>query len=171
MSLAKPLFRRYSHAEGQHRIQTARGETLPVKGVWDILLNQLGILKEVLHVEDLRANLISIQKIVDDYRWHFILNSDDCFLCDKVSRTRISSFRREGGLLLDASPWQCLASQQTCSKEERVTPQHQWMGHPLFYLLRTCYPFLFHGILYKFLFCNDCHMAKFRRTSFKSLDD
>ena len=45
-------------------------------------------------------NLFSIQKIVDAYGWRFILDSDDCFLCDKVSGKRISSFRREGGLLL-----------------------------------------------------------------------
>ena len=98
---------------------------MPVKGVGEILLNPLGILKEVLHVEDLRANLISLQRLVDDYGWRFILDSDDCFLCDKVSGTRISSFMREGGLLLlDASPRQCLVSQLTCSKEERVTHLH-----------------------------------------------
>ena len=105
MSPAGPLFRQYTLAERQHIIQTTGGGTLPFKGVGEILLNSLGILKEVLHVEDLRANLISIQKLVDDYGWCFILDSDDCFLCDKVSGTRISSFKREGGLLLlNASP-------------------------------------------------------------------
>ena len=60
MSPAEPLFRQYTPAERQHRIQTAREGTLPVKGVGEILLNPLGLLREVLHVEDLRANLISI---------------------------------------------------------------------------------------------------------------
>ena len=172
MSPAETLFRQYAPAERQHRIQTAGGGTLPVKGVGEILLNPLGILKEVLHVENLRANLISLQRLVDDYGWRFILDSDDCFLCDKVSGTRISSFKREGGLLLlDASPRRCLVSQLTSSKEERVTRLHQRMGHPPFDLLRTCYPSMFRGVLDEKLFCNACHMAKLRRTSFKYLND
>ena len=96
----------YSFVEVTLRVQSAGGGTLRLNRPGDISLSSLGILKEVLHIEDLRANLISIQKLVDDYGWQFIVDSDDCFLCDKVSRTRISSFRHEGGLLiLDASPW------------------------------------------------------------------
>ena len=68
MSPAEPLFRQYSPAERQHRVQTAGGGTFSVKGVGETLLNPLGILKRVLHNEDLRTNLISIQKIGDDYR-------------------------------------------------------------------------------------------------------
>ena len=67
MSPAEPLFRQNTHVERQQRIQTAGGGTLPIKGVGEIFLNPLDILKEVLHAEDLRANLISIQKLVDDY--------------------------------------------------------------------------------------------------------
>ena len=89
MSSTEPLFRQNSPAESQHKIQIIGGETFPIKRVGDIWLNPLGILKEVLHVDDLRANLISIQKIVDDYGWRFILDNDDCFLCDKASETRI----------------------------------------------------------------------------------
>ena len=133
MSSAEPLFRQHSSIKSQHIIQIAGGGTLTVKRVEDILLNPLGILKEVLHFEDLWENLISIQKIVDDYGWQFILKNDDCFLCDKVSETRISSSRQEGVLLFfNASPWKCLVSQRTCSKEERVTRLHQRMGHPPF---------------------------------------
>ena len=45
------------------------------------------------------------------------------------------------------------------------------MGHPPFDLLKTCYPSLFNGILVETLFCDSCHMAKLRRTTYKSLDD
>ena len=48
---------------------------------------------------------------------------------------------------------------------------NQRTGHPPFDLLRTCYPSLFHGISIEQLFCETCHMEKFRRTSYKSLDD
>ena len=82
MSPAEPLFRQYTLAERQLRVQTVGGGTLPVKGVGEILLNPLGILKEVLHIEDLRANLISIQKLIDDY----------CKLSDSWRERRV--FRR-----------------------------------------------------------------------------
>ena len=86
---------------------------MPVKGVGTVPVNPLGVLEDVLYVEDLRANLISIKKLVDAYDWQFILDHDDYFLNDKVSRTKISSFRREGGLLLlEASPRQCLVSRR-----------------------------------------------------------
>ena len=52
---------RYSPARSAQKVQTAGGGgTLTVRGVGDICLSPLGTLKEVLHVEDLRANLISI---------------------------------------------------------------------------------------------------------------
>ena len=56
MSPKKSLFNRYSSAEVTHRVQTVGGGTLLVKGVGDIPLSSLGIFKEVLHIEDLRAN-------------------------------------------------------------------------------------------------------------------
>ena len=161
MSPKKSLFSQYSSTKVTHRVQMAGGGTLPLNGVGGIPLSSLGFLKEILHIEDLRANLIYIQKLVDDYGWQFILDSDDSFLCDKVFGMRISSFRQEGGLLLlNASPQQCLVSWRTCSKEERVIRLHQRMGHLPFDLLRACYPSLFHGIPVEQLFCEACPMEK-----------
>ena len=67
MSPTEHLFRNYSPTGIRHQVQTAGGGKLLVKGVGDILLSPLGVLKEVLYVEDLRANLISIQKLVEDH--------------------------------------------------------------------------------------------------------
>ena len=143
-----------------------------MRGIGEVHLGPLGALKEVLHVEDLQANLISIQKLVDYYGWRFVLDSDACFLCDKVSGRKISSFRREGGLiLLESSSPRCMVSQRSSSKEERVILLHRRMGHPPFDLLRTLYPTLFQGIFEERLFCNACHSAKLRRSSFKLMDD
>ena len=172
MSPTYRLFKSYSSPGRAHKVQTAGGGILSILGVGDVCLSPLGTLKGVLHVENLRANLISILKIVDDHGWRFILDSDDCFLCDKVSGRKISSFRQEGGLLLlDAPSRQCLVSQSSSSKEERVIRLHRRMGHPPFDLMKNIYPSLFHGVSNNCLFCNACHMAKLRRSSFKSLDD
>ena len=80
MSPGGVLFSKYSPAEVTHKVQTAGGGTLPVKGIGDVPLNPLDILKKVLHVENLKANLISIQKLVVAYGWRFVLDSNDCFL-------------------------------------------------------------------------------------------
>ena len=155
------LFNSYSSEKVTHRVQTAGGGTLPVKGVGTVPVNPLVVLEDVLYVEDLRANLISIKKLVDAYDWQLILDRDDYFLNDKVSRTKISSFRREGGmLLLEASPLQCLVSRWEYSKEERLIRLHQQMGHPLFDFLKSCYPLLFNGVVSKQLSCEACNMAK-----------
>ena len=53
---------------------------------------------------NLRSHLISLLKLVDDTGYWFVLDSDDCFLCDKVSGSRISSSRREDGLLYLDNP-------------------------------------------------------------------
>ena len=172
MSPTGALFTQYSPNEEGHKVQTAGGGMLSVRGVGEISLRPIGVLKDVLHVESLQTNLISIQKLVDAHGWRFILDSDDCFLCDKVTGKRTLSFRREGGLLLlDGSPMQCLASQRVCSKEERVIRLHRRMGHPPFDLLRCFYPSLCRGISDKNLFCNACHLEKLKRSSYKSMDD
>ena len=48
---------------------------------------------------------------------------------------------------------------------------HRRMGHPSVDLLKTIYPSLFEGISSERLFCNACHMAKLKRSTFKTLDD
>ena len=65
MSLDWSLFSSYSYAKVTHRVQTTEEGTLPVKGVGNVPVNPLGVLEDVLYVKDLRANLISIQKLVD----------------------------------------------------------------------------------------------------------
>ena len=60
MSPTDRLFKSYSSPGRAHKVQTAGGGILSVLGVGDVCLSPLGTLKEFLHVENLRANLISI---------------------------------------------------------------------------------------------------------------
>ena len=62
MSPDSSLFSMYMFAGVIHRVQTAKGGMLPVKGVGDILLTSLGVLKKVLYVEDLHAKFIFYTK-------------------------------------------------------------------------------------------------------------
>ena len=105
---------------------------------------KFGTMRRVLHVPDLRAYIISSIKSDDDTGHHFRLANDNCFLCDKVSRSRMSLFRREDGLLyLDDPLTRCLSSIMVKgAAKNRVLMMHSCMGHPPFELLRT-YPSIF----------------------------
>ena len=95
----KNVFINYSGV-GPHRGTTAGGGTPPLQGVGNVQLRHVDSLKGVLDVQSLRVHLILLQQLFCDIGWQFILDEDDCFLCNKVFETRFSSLRREGGLLL-----------------------------------------------------------------------
>ena len=60
---------------------------------------------------EILRHIISLHKLVNDNGRQFILDSDDCFLCDQVSKRKISSFRREAGLSVFNDPIvMCLSS-------------------------------------------------------------
>ena len=61
------------------RITTAERGILHVTRIGDVNLDKLGSIKKVLYVPDLKTHVISMQKLVDDSGWLFILYSDDCF--------------------------------------------------------------------------------------------
>ena len=71
-----------------------------------------------------------------------MVDGDDCFLCDKVSGKKISSFRKEAGLLVfDDSTAMCLSSmRQGVVAEDRVLLSYLRIGHPPFELLKLVIP-------------------------------
>ena len=135
-------------------------------------MGQNCVLQRVLHVPGLKAHLVSLQKLVSDTGWKFILDDDSCFLCDMVSGDQTLSVRREGGLLLlDAVTSTCLTSVDQSKMVAHIQVQHQRMGYPAFVLLEKTFPFLFKGFTSRELTCEACQLAKHKRTSFKSLND
>ena len=88
-------------------------------------------MKKVLHVSDFKTYLTSLQKLVGD-SWHFILDSDDCFLCDKVSGRKISRSRKESGLpFFDDPAVTCLLSLKSVGvAQDKALMLHISMGPP-----------------------------------------
>ena len=99
MSPQKFMFKTYELVNTNHRVFTANGGVLMVAGKGTIDFKKV-ILKDVLYVPDLKANLLSLTQLVIDTKWRFILYSDSCFLCIKDIGKKISSVKRTGGLLL-----------------------------------------------------------------------
>ena len=101
----------YITIHSSRKVITTGGGILSAKGLGRIVLGQNCVLQRVLHIPGLKAHLVSLQKLVSDTRWRFILDDDSCFLCDKVFSAHTLSVRREGGmLLLDKVAPMCLAS-------------------------------------------------------------
>ena len=90
------MFKTYEPVNTNHKVFTTNGGV----GKGTIDFNKV-ILKDVLYVPDLKANLLSLTQVVIDTAWRFILDSESCFLCIKATGKKISSVRRIGGLLLD----------------------------------------------------------------------
>ena len=59
------MFKTYESVNTNHKVFTAKGGVLMVAGKGTIIFNKV-ILKDVLHVPDLKANLLSLTQLVID---------------------------------------------------------------------------------------------------------
>ena len=113
-----------------------RGWETPSKWNWQCFLSYGGVLKRVLHVPDLKAHLISEQKLVSDNGWRFTIDNDLCFLTDKVLKKKIGFIKRARELLLledQADVCFTLVHQATISRERKsICSIDAWDIHLLF---------------------------------------
>lgn len=64
---------------GLERITVANGNTLPISNIGDLHLStssSTDILKDILHVPNLKANLLSVSRIVADHDCVFLLDQN-----------------------------------------------------------------------------------------------
>ena len=161
------MFKTYELVNTNHRVFTANGGVLMVVGKGTIDFKKV-ILKDLLYMCDLKANLLSLTQLVIDIGWRFILDSDSCFLCIKDTKNKISHVRRTGGLLLldgleEDARHQVAYNTQS---EQSAILLHRRLGHPSFYLLKNTHPTLFKGLDIESLTCEACQFAKHKRTPF-----
>ena len=144
MSPNASLFEDYRVLKDSHLVFIANGGILKVAGMGNIQIKGV-LLRSVLHVTGLKTNLSSLQRLIDDTGWWFLLDSSQCVLCVKETGERILSARRKGGLLLlDGGVEKEIQGRvlHTQSKES-VILLHRRLGHPSFHLLKQVYPNLF----------------------------
>ncbi|XP_078427688.1 DENN (AEX-3) domain-containing protein isoform X1 [Wolffia australiana] len=167
MSPQRSLFQSYDSVSSNHKVFTANDGILRVEGRGTVFIKGV-ILKDVLHVPELKANLLSLTQLVVDTGWRFTLDSDSCFLCIKDTGKKISSVRQEGGLLLldDLEEDDNHRVVYNTKSAERFILLHRRLGHPSFSLLKHVYPNLFKGIIIDDLICESCQFAKHKRTVF-----
>ena len=79
---------------------STKGGIVQVNGIGNVFLSYVGGLERVLHVLNLKAHLISVQKLVSNNGWSFTIDNDLCFLIDNVLKKKIGFIKWERGLLL-----------------------------------------------------------------------
>ena len=99
MTSKSQLFHTYTPSPSNKKIAVANGSLATVAGFRDIYITPTFILKNVLHVPKLSANLISIQKLTHDLKCYAIFFPSYCVFQEQGSRRRIGLAKERNGLL------------------------------------------------------------------------
>lgn len=175
MTSSSKYFSSYTPCLSHRKITIADGSFTIVAGYGDVRLNSL-CLKNVLHVRKLFANLISIQKVTQDFNCRVIFLPSYCIFQEQETKKMIGLAKVRNGLYylenlnlkneaLNSLP-RSFISESVMSSEERIWLYHRRLGHPSFQIVKIMFPLLFKGLTVESFHCNDCELAKHRRVSF-----
>jgi hypothetical protein len=176
MTFSSKYFSSYSPCSSQRKITIADGSDTTVAGQGDIHINGSLILKNVLHVPNLLANLISIKQLTKDSNCSVTFFPSHCVFQELGTRRKIGRASMRDGLYylesqggrtrVENSLSASLLSESVMSNETKIWLYHRRLGHPSFKVLKLMFPSLFKGFDLEFFHCNDCELAKHKRTSF-----
>ncbi|KAH0748613.1 hypothetical protein KY290_027845 [Solanum tuberosum] len=176
MTSLSHLFISYSPCPSYKKITIADGSVITVAGQGDIPLGKSLILKNVLHIPKLSANLISIQKLTKDSKCQVTFFPSYCLFQEQNTKEMIGRASEKGGLYcLDFHNGEYISknslsssflSESIMSNKEKVWLYHRRLGHPSFYVIKRMFPSLFKDLIVESFHCDDCEIAKHKRTSF-----
>ena len=98
MTSKSQLFHTYTSNPSNKKIAMANGFLVTVAGFRDIYITPTLILKNVLHVPKLSANLVSIQKLTHDLKCYAIFFPSYCVLQEQGLGRRIGLAKEMSGL-------------------------------------------------------------------------
>ena len=98
MTSKSQLFHTYTPSPSNKKIAVANRSLATVAGFGDIYITPTLILKNVLHVPKLSANLVSIQKLTHDLKCYAIFFPSYCVLQEQGSGRRIGLAKERSGL-------------------------------------------------------------------------
>ena len=167
-------FKEYVSCPGRTKVFIAGREVLPVAGIGTVKFRDLGFTKNVLHVPNLKAQLISPQRFVKDLKYDFDITDDGCFLLEKGTRRRILASEERGGLLYleDGDHKKAMIVgilemlKENCRMPEELRRWHCRSGHLSFEFLVKLFPNLGRIIVRNQFECETCQLAKHKRASF-----
>ena len=160
MTSKSQLFNTYTPSPSNKKIAVANGSLATVASFEDIYITPTFILKNVLHVPKLSANLVSIQKLTHDLKCYAIFFPSYCVLQEQGSGRRIGLAKERSGL------YHLESSQKTSnnlslsflssSNKDTIWLYHLRLGHPSFRVLMVMFPHLFQGLDISEFHCETC---------------
>ena len=169
MTSKSQLFNTYTPNPSNKKIVVAGGSLATVAGFGDIYITPTLILKNVLYVSKLSANLVSIQKLTHDLKCYVIFFPSYCVLQKQGLGRRIGLAKERSGL------YHLESSQKTSnnlslsflsfSNKDTIWLYHLRLGHPSFKVLKVMFPHLFQGLDISKFHCETCELAKHTRVS------
>ena len=160
-------FSTYTPCPSNRKIIVANGSLVTVAGVGDIFITPNLVLKDVLHVPKLSANLISIQKLTKDLHCQVIFYPFYCVFQDQDSERRIGLAKEQNGLYYLETPLTAKRITNTLSSsflstsnKEAIWLHHFRFSHPSFQVLSIMFPSLFKGLNIKDFHCDVCELTK-----------
>ena len=98
MTSKSQLFHTYTPSPSNKKIAVGNGSLATIAGFGDIYITPTLILKNVLHVPKLLANLVSIQKLTHDLKCYAIFFPFYCVFQEQGSGRRIGLAKERSGL-------------------------------------------------------------------------
>jgi len=152
----------------------ADGSLTTVVGQETIPLNPVFTLKRVLHVPNLTAKLLSIQKLIKDINYSVTFFLDHCIFQD-LATWRTSGQAVKDGLYMpgvqgSSSNSPSLSFISVNSNKTDVWNHHRRLGYLSFKTLRNMFPSLFKNLDVEQFHCEICEFAKHHRMLFPISD-
>ncbi|RDX72977.1 hypothetical protein CR513_47468, partial [Mucuna pruriens] len=167
-----PLCMNVSSCVTSWGIMVANGFVATVAGVGDIYISPTIILKDVLHVPKLSANLVFIKKLTNDLNCYAMFFPSYCVLQEQGSGNEIELAKGRNGLYhLEAQKFKkknLSFSLLSSSNKDVVWLHHLHLGHPSFHIPKLMFPQLFQGLDVSKFHCDVCELAKHTRVPFPS---
>ena len=168
MTHSSRFFRTYTPCPSNRKIIVANGEVATVAGLGEVYITPSVVLKNVLHVPKLSANLISIQKLATDLKCCAIFFLSHCVLQDQVSGRKIGLAKERNGLyhleISQKTTSNLPVSLLSSSNKDAIWLHHYRLGHPSFRVLKIMFPQLFIGSDISEFHCDVCELAKHTRS-------
>ena len=170
MTPKSQFFHTYTPSPSNKKIAVVNGSLATIVGFGDIYITPTLILKNVLHVPKLSANLVSIQKLTHDLKCYAIFFPSYCVFQEQGSGRRIGLAKERNGVyhleLSQKTSTNLSLSFLSSSNKNTIWLYHLRLGHPSFRVLKVMFPYLFQGLnMYEF-HCEACELAKHTRVSF-----
>lgn len=182
MTYISNKFITYTPYPSNQKISTADGSLVTVAGRGDVQISPFIVLKNVLHVPKLSANLVSIQRLANEFKCNVIFNHSSCVFQEQGTGKMIGRARARDGLyylekfgdqngitnhvLSSFHIPSSFLSEKVVSNKDKIWRHHFRFGHPSFSILKIMFPELFKGLFVDNFHCDSCELAKHRRASF-----